>query len=366
MTRNDTTFDAVDRLMRHAVRDGVFPGGVLLAAVGERVVFHRPYGAVDCSGGAEVTSSTLFDLASLTKPLATTMAVMRLAQDGRLEPMRPVASVLEAFSGGARSGILFSHLLCHTSGLPDWRPYYRELVRCPAGERRRRLRRLLSREPLQAPPGNRTLYSDLGFMVLCWALETITGSRLDRWVAENVYRPAGVEDLFFIPLGEPAPEMATRSVAATEQCPWRGRMLQGEVHDDNAHAAGGVEGHAGLFGTASAVHGLLASLLRSYHRDPVGGGFDPELVRAFLRRRTDSQRVFGFDVPSGSEPACGRRFSPDSVGHLGFTGTSFWMDLPKEAIVVLLTNRVHPSRENTAIRSFRPVVHDAVMEALFQ
>ncbi|MCG6893307.1 MAG: beta-lactamase family protein [Desulfobacteraceae bacterium] len=365
MTRDDTTFDAVDRLMRHAVRDGVFPGGVLLVAAGERVVFHRPYGAVDRFGGPEVTPTTLFDLASLTKPLATTMAVMRLVQDGLLDPMRPVASVLKPFAGGARSEVLFSHLLCHTSGLPDWRPYYRELVRRPAGERRHRLRQLLSREPLQATPGSRTLYSDLGFMVLCWALETITGTRLDHWVAENVYRPAGVEDLFFIPLDEPAPEMTNRSVAATEQCPWRGRVLRGEVHDDNAHAAGGVEGHAGLFGTAASVHRLLADLLRSYRGEPAEGGFEPELVRAFLRRPKDSQRVFGFDVPSGSESACGSRFSKDSVGHLGFTGTSFWMDLRKEAIVILLTNRVHPSRDNTVIRSFRPVVHDAVMKALF-
>jgi CubicO group peptidase (beta-lactamase class C family) len=365
MTRDANPFDAVDRLMQHAVRDGVFPGGVLLAAVGDRVAFHRPYGTVDCIGGGPVATDTLFDLASLTKPLATTLAVMRLVQAGRLELERTAASVLEGFSGDARGEIRFSHLLCHTSGLPDWRPYYRDLVRHPPGERRSRLRRLLAEEPLEADPGGRTIYSDLGFMVLSWAVETLTGSRLDHWVDEAVYRPAGVEDLFFIALDDPPPGLADRSVAATEQCLWRGRLLRCEVHDDNAHAAGGVEGHAGLFGTAGAVHCLLSDLLCAFRDESARGNFPPDLVRTFLQRQPGCQRAFGFDLPSGPDSACGRRFHPDSVGHLGFTGTSFWMDLHKGAIVVLLTNRVHPSRDNTAIRGFRPVLHDAVMEALF-
>lgn len=362
MTTTPASFDAADRLMHDAVAGGVFPGGVLLAAVGERVAFHRAYGAVDGVGGGSVGTDTVFDLASLTKPLATALAVMGLVQEGRVGLEQPVGSVLADFSRGERGRIEFAHLLRHTSGLPDWRPYHRELVRRPPHERRRRLRELLAQEPLEAQPGERTVYSDLGFMVLCWAVETLAGRRLDRWVEERLYRPAGLADLFFLPVG--GPPLEGRTVAATERCPWRGRVLRAEVHDDNAHAAGGVEGHAGLFGTAAAVHGLLSLLLRAHEGDAVGTGWSPEVVRTFLDRPGDGRRALGFDVPAASGSAGGNRFSFHSVGHLGFTGTSFWMDLRSRAVVVLLTNRVHPSRDNTAIRAFRPIVHDAVMDAL--
>ena len=223
------------------------------------------------------------------------------------------------------------------------------------------LRELLRREPLVHRPGERVLYSDLDFMILGWVVEAASGKRLDRFVAEEVYAPLGVDDLFFIDLqrGRPA-----KAFAATEACPWCGRILEGEVHDENAHAIGGVAGHAGLFGTAAAVDGLIAELLQAYHGPAPARLYHGATVRRFLARVPGTDKTLGFDMPTPPNPSCGRFFPETSVGHLGFTGTSFWVDIERRIRVVLLTNRVHPSRENTAIRAFRPVIHDAVMRAL--
>jgi CubicO group peptidase (beta-lactamase class C family) len=155
-------------------------------------------------------------------------------------------------------------------------------------------------------------------------------------------------------------------VAATERCPWRQRLVKGEVHDENAFCLGGEAGHAGLFGTAEAVETLLGALLAAWHGRQGRGAFSPEIVRRFLAPPADGGRALGFDVPTPGASSSGRWFSPFTVGHLGFTGTSFWMDLERQIIVVLLTNRVHPSRANERIRGFRPLLHDAVMGLLLK
>jgi CubicO group peptidase (beta-lactamase class C family) len=223
------------------------------------------------------------------------------------------------------------------------------------------LRQLLLREPLAHRPGERVLYSDLDFMILGWVVEAASGKRLDRFVAEEVYAPLGVDDLFFIDLqrGRPA-----KAFAATEACAWCGRILEGEVHDENAHAIGGVAGHAGLFATAASVDGVLAELLQACHGPAPARLYHGATVRRFLTRVPGTDKTLGFDMPTPPNPSCGRFFPETSVGHLGFTGTSFWVDIERRIRVVLLTNRVHPSRANTAIRAFRPVIHDAVMRAL--
>jgi CubicO group peptidase (beta-lactamase class C family) len=351
----------VDRLMRQALTEGVFPGAVLLAARGGEVRLHAAYGAANLVDRRPMTNATAFDLASLTKPLGTTLAVMRLCQDGRLDPERTLGDALPAAAGGDKRGITIAQLLAHTSGLPDYRPYYRELQALPAAARRARLRQLLLEETLLQPPGAKVLYSDLDFMLLEWVVEAVAGRRLDRFLAEQVYRPLQAAPLFFVDLERPAPKAA---YAATERCPWRGRLLVGEVHDDNAHAVGGVAGHAGLFGTAAAIHILLEELLAAYHGSPSARLFGSDLVRRFWQPVPGAGKTLGFDLPSPVNPSCGRFFPPDSVGHLGFTGTSFWIHRAERALVILLTNRVHPSRENIAIRKFRPLIHDAVMQDL--
>jgi CubicO group peptidase (beta-lactamase class C family) len=351
----------VDRRMRQAVADSVFPGAVIRVAREHRVLFCRAYGDANRVTRRAMTETTLFDLASLTKPLATTLAVMLLHQRGLIDVAARLASVLPSFADSDKAGVTVAQLLSHTSGLPDYRPYHAQLATRPFLERAAALRELLRREPLAHRPGERVLYSDLDFMILGWVVEAASGKRLDRFVAEEVYAPLGVEDLFFIDLqrGRPA-----KAFAATEACSWCGRILEGEVHDENAHAIGGVAGHAGLFGTAAAVDGVIAELLQAFHGPAPARLYHGATVRRFLTRVPGTDKTLGFDMPTPPNPSCGRFFPETSVGHLGFTGTSFWVDIERRIRVVLLTNRVHPSRGNTAIRAFRPAIHDAVMRAL--
>jgi len=352
----------VDRVMRRALGDGVFPGAVLLVGCGENVLFHAAYGDANRFTGEPMTPGTVFDLASLTKPLATTLAVMRLHQQGRLDTGQRLASVLPAFEGSDKGGVTIAQLLSHTSGLPDYRPFYLELAEQPIPMRKKVLRARLVQEALLYAPGERMLYSDLDFMILEWVVEAVSGRRLDRFVGEEVHAPLGAADsLFFIDLSRPAP---AGRFAATEQCTWRGRLIEAEVHDENAHALGGVAGHAGLFGTAEGVHRVLSELLNAYHREDGGRLFDCRTVHRFFQRLPGTDKAFGFDMPAPVNPSCGRFFPPPSIGHLGFTGTSFWVHVEQSVAVILLTNRVHPNRANIAIRGFRPVIHDAVMEAV--
>jgi CubicO group peptidase (beta-lactamase class C family) len=181
---------------------------------------------------------------------------------------------------------------------------------------------------------------------------------MNRLVEKEVYRPLGIEDLFFPNLRGLA---ADRS-APTEICAWRKMLVRGVVHDENAYAVGGIDGHAGLFGTAPAVHGLLREMLWAYADKPTKNGLPQKHVRNFLNYGQGHMRALGFDRPSRPASSSGRYFTQNSVGHLGFTGTSFWMDLVQNVIVVLLTNRIHPTRENEKIKIFRPAIHDAVME----
>jgi CubicO group peptidase (beta-lactamase class C family) len=352
--------DRIRTLMRQAAAEGVFPGAVLLVSVGETVVFHEAFGWANLFTRRPMTRWTVFDLASLTKPLATSLAIEKLVEQGRLTLETPIGEVWPGIKETPLAGASIEALLAHRSGLAPWRPYYRVLRKLPRENRRAALAGLLQQERPEEPPGRQTRYSDLGFMILAGAVETLSGLSLDRFVRSEILDPLGLSRLFFVDLATPRPPAV---YAATEWCPWRMRLLEGVVHDDNAYVAGGVAGHAGLFGTAAEVHRLLARLLSDSGGRSRHGFFDADLLRRFLRRRP-SGRALGFDVPSGEAPSCGRHFSAHSVGHLGFTGTSFWMDLERRLIVLLLTNRVHPSRHNTRIRAFRPLLHDTVAECL--
>jgi len=356
----------VDNRMRQALSENVFPGAVLLVAKDDSLLFHEAYGQANLLTGRTMTRETVFDLASLTKPLATTLALLHLMHENRLTLSCTLGEVLPPFRGMEKEVITIRQLLSHTSGYPDYRPFFELLRTLPPETRVSALRDLLMREPLAYFPGQHAVYSDLGFMVLRWVVETLAGQRLDRFLAETIYSPLGIEDLFFIDLD--APQTIRRPFAATEQCPWRKRLIEGAVHDDNAFVVGGIEGHAGLFGTAHAVFRLLSVLMSTYRQEPGAHRFDPlelglELGRVFTRQ-PDSNRALGFDMPTASDSSSGRLFSSRTVGHLGFTGTSFWMDLDQSIIVILLTNRIHPTRANEKIKRFRPVIHDMIMQSL--
>jgi len=354
-------FHHVDRLMQEGLAAHTFPGAVLLIADDSGIVFHNAYGMADLFRRQSMRCDTVFDLASLTKPLATTLAVMLLVQQGRIALDRACADYWWGFQEDGKSQITLRHLLSHCSGLPVWRPYYLRL-RCIRRQIRRQvIQQWVAKETLVSVPGQKAAYSDLGFMVVQWLVEQESGMRLDRFLNDNIWKILKLDDLFFIDLEEDRPD---RAYAATELCPWRSRLLWGEVHDDNAHALGGIAGHAGLFGTAEAVAKLLQGLLAADQEASVRPLFQKETVQLFFQRQPGSSWTLGFDTPAEKGSSAGALFSPATVGHLGYTGTSFWMDRQTGIIVVLLTNRVHPSRYNDAIREFRPKLHNAVMAAL--
>jgi CubicO group peptidase (beta-lactamase class C family) len=360
-------YPAIDQTMKQALADGVFPGAVLLVARGEEVLIQRAYGfAALIPKKRPMSLDTVFDLASLTKPLATTLAVMALVAEGRLGLDQTFEELGEPFLYPGKENVSIRQLLAHTGGLPAYQPYYQRLVESTFADRKRGLRQMVQREPLENRPGTITVYSDLGFVYLEWIVETLRGQDLHGWTRENLYQPLGLDTMGFRPLSKETVADPDR-YAATEDCPWRRKVLCGEVHDENTYAVGGVSGQAGLFGTAEEVFLLLRTLKKMHDRARGPGLFDGKLVRTFWQRQpmaAEKGRALGFDVPSQEGSSAGRFFSPHTVGHLGFAGTSFWFDLDRDFLVVLLTNRVHPTRWNERIRLFRPVLHDQIYQVL--
>lgn len=354
----------VDSLMRYAIFDKVFPGAVLLVARNDSIVFFEAYGYANIFSRRKMTIDTIFDLASLTKPLATTLAVMRLVQQRKIGLEQTLESILPCFKKTDKGQIKIKSLLCHKSGLPAYREYYYKLSKLQPDARKKALKRLLVKESMLHPTGKKVLYSDLGFMILGLVVETVAGVRLDHYVSDEIYKPLGIDSdkgLFFTDLNS---KPIIEGFAATEICHWRNILLEGVVHDENAYMMGGVAGHAGLFGSAGSLHILLSSLLSDFHDSPPINLFEKAILHTFFNQQKRTDKALGFETPSLDNSSCGDYFSRRSVGHLGFTGTSFWMDIERNIIVILLTNRVHPSRENDKIKSFRPKVHNAVMDCL--
>jgi len=351
----------IDYLMQQALSENVFPGAVLLVSKDNAILFYHAYGYSNLITQSVTDRNTIYDLASLTKPLATTLAIMALIQKGKLYLNQPIGSILPPFCHTEKETITIRHLLCHNSGLPDYRPYYSKLSTLPPEKRKTALNGYLVEEPLLNPIGKKVVYSDLGFMILRWLVETVSNQPLDHLASQEIYHPLGIWDLFFA--GSKSSTDRQR-IAATERCLWRNLVLQGQVHDENAWVMGGVEGHAGLFGTAIEINKLLWSLMNVYYGGPSVLFFEKELLKVFFKKQVDSDRALGFDMPSGPNASCGHYFSDHSVGHLGFTGTSFWMDLDQSIVVILLTNRIHLSRDNIKIREFRPLLHNVIMETV--
>uniref|UniRef100_A0A832A4C7 Class A beta-lactamase-related serine hydrolase n=1 Tax=Desulfacinum infernum TaxID=35837 RepID=A0A832A4C7_9BACT len=373
----------VSPLFQSALADGVFSGACLLVAVGPRAVFSGFWGAASFEPDAErVGPSSLFDLASLTKPMATATLFMIFVSEGHIQVHDPLSRFFpRRLLPQSKRSITVEHLLSHRSGLPPYRPYFRELIHVPPKERKDVVMGWILQEPLMHKPGFARLYSDLGYLLLGWILEEVSGTALDGLFAERI-RPAGKP--WFLgyrrmkaqretdaPIfAAPQVQRSQRACVATERCPWRGRLLRGEVHDENAWCLNGVAGHAGLFGSVDDVWQWAQSLLRLYggERSELLATVTPETARFFMEGREfsgnplDGGGCLGFDRPSAQGSSAGRFFSSNTVGHLGFTGTSFWMDVDRAVTVILLTNRVHPHRDDERIRMFRPLVHDKVME----
>lgn len=309
---------------------------------------------------------TIFDLASLTKVFATSALAMTLIERGWIQWDTPVRSILPNFR---HAGVTLKHLASHTSGLPAWYPLFEkmresfhrdDLETLPIKIRQEAMRKLVFGIDLERSVGTKAVYSDLGFLTLGFALEEVTGLPLDQAVMRFVWRPMGLSERgrtgpYFVHTNQAVFRARDDRVAATEDSAWRHGVIQGQVHDDNCWAMGGYGGHAGAFGTAEDL--LL------YGKKFFSGYFSRMNLQAAWTRVADPgdcERTPGWDTPSGNSPAFGKTFSSKSVGHLGFTGTSFWIDPENGKVVTLLTNRVHPTRENTLIKSFRGKFHEAL------
>jgi beta-glucosidase-like glycosyl hydrolase/CubicO group peptidase (beta-lactamase class C family) len=345
----------VDRVVEQFLQQKAFPGAVVAVGKDGALVHLKGYGrqAYD-AGSPAVTPDTIYDLASLTKVIVTTTMAMALVDDGRLDVAKPVSAFLPRFCGGDKDKVTVRHLLTHSAGVDWWAPLYKD-----AKSKEAYLEKIYAMD-LKFAPGSQAVYSDLGILLLGEILERVAGESIDQFAREKIFRRLGMQDTGYRP-----PKLLLPRIAPTEfDKDWRGRLVHGEVHDENAAGLGGVAPHAGLFATAGDLARFAQMLLN-------GGVYDHERIvsRATLERFIvragvpGASRALGWDTTSQGSSA-GTLMSERAFGHTGFTGTSMWMDPERNAFVILLTNRVHPTRDNNLIRQARPAVADAVMGAL--
>jgi CubicO group peptidase (beta-lactamase class C family) len=339
--------------------DSAYPGAVVAVGRHGRLALLAAVGHYGVDDPRPVEPTTIYDLASLTKVVGLTTACMMLVDEGRLELDAPVRAYLPEFRGSGKDSVTIRHLLTHSSGLPAWRSLFRE------AKDGRGARALVDTTPLDTTPGARFVYSDLGAIVLDQVVERVTGLPMDRYLEARVFRPLGMTATRFRPPAGWRPR-----IAPTERdTAFRQRVLRGEVHDENAGRLGGVSGHAGLFSNAVDLARFAAWLLDAVRPAPCSAlCLSPGTAREFTRRQglpPGSTRALGWDTPSDSGySSAGTKLSRRSFGHTGFTGTSIWIDPDRDLFVILLTNRVHPTRANTRILEVRAAVADLVVDAL--
>jgi len=358
-------FDPVVAYLQSQV-DSAFPGAVIAVGRRDSVLLLTAVGHYGADDPRPVTPETIYDLASLTKVIGLTTAAMMLVDVGRLDLDAPVRRYVPAFQGPDKEHVTIRHLLTHSSGLPAWRALYAET------KTRDDALALVDTTPLLRQPGDTFVYSDLGAIVLTQAVEAITGQRLNDFLDARLFGPLGMTSTRFLP-----PASWREHIAPTENdTVFRHRLLRGEVHDENAGRLGGVSGHAGLFSSAGDLSTFAMWLLKSRRtpEDAEGrratsgdsGRLPASVVRQFTTRQNippGSSRALGWDTPSENSSA-GTKMGPNAYGHTGFTGTSIWFDPDRDLFIILLTNRVNPTRANTKILQVRRRVADLVNDAL--
>lgn len=355
------SFAAAYRVLSEAIKAHAFPGCAFGMLAEGDVVLQDALGrfTYDAASPA-VTAATVYDVASITKVVATTAAAMLLWQRGVLDLDMPLADLVPAFSAGRgandRGGrVRLRHLLAHSSGLPGHVEFFRTAA--SADE----LADALLRLPLEAEPGTRAEYSDPGFMLLGMALEKLVGEPLDKWVGREVFLPLGMRATGFCPAAEFRP-----GIPPTVQDTWlRHRMIQGEVQDENAWVLGGVAAHAGVFSSVPDLLRFAREILTAEGTEGAAQVFQGAAVATFAERQgpAGSSSALGWDTPSAVSSA-GRHFTPTTIGHLGYSGCSLWIDREARVAAVLLTNRTWPDRKSQLIREIRPAFHNALREAL--
>jgi CubicO group peptidase (beta-lactamase class C family) len=345
-------FAAARDILKQAIADRAFPAATIEVGNSHQPLWREAFGRLTFDPESSPTrNDTVFDLASLTKVLSTTTLVMRQVERGILSLDDPIVDHVAGWRDQGPIVVTIRDLLSHAAGLAAHVPYYLD------HEGRDAFETAIQRTPRAYEPRSKSVYSDLGFMLLGFILDRIA-PLATQFDTLRVHM-GNIQDLQFVP-----PAIWKPRTAPTRIDPWRERLLVGEVDDDNAWALGGIAGHAGLFGVAGSVGEFARHMLQVLEGRT--GAFTRETAQTFVARRTeipDSSRALGWDtmLPTSS---CGTRMSPRAFGHVGFTGTSLWIDPERSLYVTLLTNRVHPTPDNNAIARIRPALHDAIVDDL--
>ena len=353
---DSTLSDLLDSILQVAVIEGASPGAALAVGRFGRLVYQRGFGTLDYAAGSPgVSSATLYDMASLTKVIATTTIAMILEEEGRLDVARTVRSYLPEFDAPDKAAITIRMLLTHSGGLESYAPLYLKY------KGRADFISQINARPLRSVPGTATVYSDWDMVLLQAVIERITSMPIDQFAARRVFEPLGMVDTQFLP--DTSNTFLRHRIAPTAVDTSRGGLLQGTVHDGNAWAIGGVSGHAGLFSTARDLAVFAQALLNGGTYGEARIVTATTVARWTSRQAAASSRGFGWDTPA-PESSAGRYFSPRSFGHTGFTGTSLWVDPERGLFVVLLMNRVNSHGTSTRHVKLRRDVADAVQAAI--
>ena len=353
----------IDNIINKAISEGLFPGAALSILSGTAVAVEAYYGRhTFCPWSRVIDASSVFDLASLTKAIGTSLAIAILCQHGRLSFDDALGDIIEDIPED-KARITIGQLMTHSAGLPPWLPIYRicrgqRHVGFPIS--RQDILKYIVNTPLFYETGTGSVYSDLGFILLGFIVEKLSGMSLGDFLYKYVFSPIKVQ-FFFGGLSEKCREMAVPS----GYCPVRKRMAWAETGDVNAWALGGFLGHAGLFSSLPSLSRLLARLLEIVRgRNEITGWLDGKtLSLMFSSHMPNTPWAIGFDRPTGKDSCAGRFFSKNSVGHLGYTGTSFWMDLDSEIVVIFLSNRTFPfdtMQKRKKMKELRTVLHDRI------
>lgn len=351
------TLRDVDKLMETAIADSVFPGAVLLFGKDDKILYNKAFGNFTYDkNSTRISINSIFDLASVSKVVSTTSAAMILVGEGKLNLDDPVVNYLPEFNKNGKDKVTIRNLLLHNSGLVAFKKYYDEYS---TGEE---VINDIMNDSLNNTPGEKFIYSDLGMITLQKVIERISKESLDTFIKEKLFDPLGMNQTLY----NPSNEIKMNCVPTELDDFWRMRLLQGEVHDERAYMLNGVAGHAGLFSTAVDLSKFVIMIMNNgiVNNKQI---IQTDIIDEWTTQQSEqSSRGLGWDTKSvEGYSSAGSNFSKNAFGHTGYTGTSIWIDKDSGLFVILLSNRVHPTRTNRKITKFRPIIHDAIFNLVF-
>lgn len=366
-------FSSIDAIIEDGIRSQAFPSAVLIVGNSKGIIYQNAYGRLTYDESSPLTTlRTIYDLASVTKVIATTAAIMKLYDEGKIDLSSPVASYIPEFGNNGKEDITVFNLLVHNSGLTAWTPFYQN----PEMDSPEKVKNAVYTCVKEYPTGTQTIYSDYNAFLLGEIVQRISGLRLDKYCEENIFSRLAMGDTYFL-----VPMSEDYRIAPTEDDTyWRNQLLRGYVHDEMAAILEGVSGNAGLFSTGPDLFRFMQMMLNKglyidERKMSKGNTYDTlyreETVELFTSKATglgySNTRALGWETkpePTKYPPQCGWKFSANCFGHTGYTGTSVWADKEKNLIVILLTNRVYPKRGNEEVRTIRPKVTDEVCKIM--